>query len=210
VDAAATSPMLRTSEFRKEVNFHACPHTGIYEIGDNGRSEIFVSNMGQEPLIIERNEIIAVFDPLTQPPIEVFKPEEKWDDEEFNAVGQGENPKDPSWEKPKGLEEISDELELGPLNYLEKSQLKEIIARNLGVFAKSPDDIGKFKGFEYALKYKPDANPAMAYTKPYPSSQDAKSSINEWIERMYHNEVIQRAPTNNRYQSACFCIPKSD
>ena len=61
-------------------------------------------------------------------------------------------------------------MKIGAITMDEERQLKYIIKRNMNTFALSINDIGRFKGFKYALKYKKDANPKAAYTKPYPAS----------------------------------------
>lgn len=86
------------------------------------------------------------------------------------------------------------EMKIGPLNYEERGTLKEIIRRQKGAFAFTPDDIGLFTGFTYPLRYKKDADPRKAHTNPYNTSIDTQKAVSEWIERMYKAGVIKRTP----------------
>ena len=108
------------------------------------------------------------------------------------------------------VNDIYKEMKIGPISIEEEKQLRNIVKQNIDAFAFSIDDIGKFKGFKYPLKYKKDANPKAAYTKPYPASIQAQKDIAEWIERMLKAEVIIPAPIDIEYQSACFVVPKRD
>ena len=101
-------------------------------------------------------------------------------------------------------------MEIGPLNNTKRAELKQIIKDNIEAFASSADDIGSFTAFPYELKYRKDADPKKAYTKPYPSSMHTKRAISLWVERMYKAGVIERAPYWNEFQSACFVVTKKD
>ena len=134
---------------------------------------------------------MGVFDTLTQPPVEAFKPDKKQSGVDIDTI-YGEEPPPPSM---KGCEvDVFRKMDVGPLNYEDRAHLKHIVMKHVDAFAQTPDDIGSFTGFTYPLKYKPDANLRLAYTKPYPSSIDSQPAINEWIKRMYKAGVIERAP----------------
>ena len=210
-------------KYNNEINKDIRPRTGCYDMKENGETYLFVSNLTSHPVDIKRVEILGVFDTLTQPPVEAYKPDEKQSDNDFESVGNNRGLTYPSVEEKEAeinkldnkekeaiLERIWREMDIGPLNYDEPATLKDIISRNLGAFALSVDDIGSFISFSYPLKYKADANPRAAYTRPYPSSIDAQKAVSQWIERMYKAGVICRAPIDNEYQSACFVVPKKD
>ena len=47
--------------------------------------------------------------------------------------------------------DVWNQMEIGSLKYQEKRVLKDIFKRNLDAFARSTDDTGSFKGFEYEM-----------------------------------------------------------
>ena len=206
MESASTSRYIRENLIN-EVNVRALPMSGAYNVKDN-KVYVHFCNLSHQPVQVERHQIMAVFDTLVQPPVDAFRPEGKVADTELDTVdASAATHKE---EKPMNLEEIWEKMDIGPLNYEERAELKQIIKDNIEAFASSADDIGSFTAFPYELKYRKDAAPRKAYTKPYPSSMHSKKAIALWVERMYEAGVIERAPYWNEFQSACFVVPKKD
>ena len=162
--------------------------SGTYDVKDNKELYVRICNLSHQPLQIERKEIMAVFDTLVQPPVDAFRPEGKEVDTELDSVDASQ-PKDQQ-KKPMSFTDIWEEMDVGPLNYSERADLQQIIKDNIDEFATSADDIGSFTAFPYELKYRKDADPKKAYTKPYPSSMHTKRAVALWVERMYKAGVI--------------------
>ena len=123
-------------------------------------------------------------------------------DDDLTTVGH----EAPSMDKKKNFEDIWKELEIGPLNYEERGELRKIIADNIDVFARSPDGIGSFPDFKARLELIP--NYECQWSKPFAVSLEKQRAISEWIERLYRADAICRAPPNGRWQSTCFVVPK--
>lgn len=118
--------------------------TGRYDVKGNKEVCIRICNLSHEPLQVEQREIMAVFDTLVQPPVDAFRPEGKEVDKELDAIDASSK---------KQSQEIWEHMDIVPLNYAERAELRQIIKDNIDTFAVSADDIGSFTGFPYELKY---------------------------------------------------------
>lgn len=196
VESATTCQYVREN-LVNEVNLKARPMTGRYDRKGNKKVYIRICNLSHEPLQIERKEIMAVFDTLVQPPVDSFRPEGKGVGTELDAVDASAEKQ--RQEKLLRFEDIWEQMNIGPLNYEERAELKQVIKENIDAFAASADDIGSFTGFPYELRYRKDADPRKAYTKPYPSSMHTKHAVALCVERMYKAGVIERTPYWNEF-----------
>ena len=182
IESATTSRYVRENLIN-DVNTRALPMSGAYNVKENKEVYLSFCNLSHQPVQVERSQIMAVFDTLEQPPVDAFRPEGKEADTELDTIDASANSS--KEEKPMSIYEIWEKMDIGPLNYEERAELKRIIRENIEAFASSADDIGSFTAFPYELKYRKDADPRKAYTKPYPSSMHTKKSIALWVERMY-------------------------
>lgn len=105
------------------------------------------------------------------------------------------------------FEDIWNQMEIGPLNYQERMEIRDIGKRNHEASTRSEEDIGSFKRLENEMKYKRSANEREAFTYPYPSSLNTRKEIVFPIERLYKAGVFMRANPLVDCQSASFIIP---
>lgn len=124
--------------------------TGLYDMNNQGNVEFNVCNITTENVVIERGEILAVFDTLLQPPVEAFKPDYKHVDVDLDTIGDSAH-NSRKWETVKDLFEA---ITIGPTTEKELTTLKNLVAHFIDAFAIDEDDIRKFTGFKYPLKLK--------------------------------------------------------
>lgn len=62
--------------------------SGLYEIDEYGKIDVFVAKLSPQGITIEDRQILGVFDPLTQPPLEMHKPPEKRHNDPLTTCGK--------------------------------------------------------------------------------------------------------------------------
>ena len=87
--------------------------------------------------------------------METFKPDYKHIDVDLDTIWDSAH----NSRKWKTIKDLFEAIKIGPTTDKELKQLKNLVAHFIDAFAVDEDDIGKFTGFKYPLKSKPNECP---------------------------------------------------
>ena len=159
---------------------------GLYDIEKHGNLQFQICNITTEDIMIKRGKVVAVFDTLVQPPVDLFRPDYKHIDIDLdNIIGAPLPP-----EKAKSVYALLLAMDIGSVNPTEKEQTLKVMAQSLVAFARNESDIGCFNGFKYKLELKPGAE--AQFTPQFPLPMEKQKEVNIWMKKMYRENVITR------------------
>ena len=112
----------------------------LYDIEKQGNLHFQICNITTGDINVKPGEIVAVFDTLVQPPVDQFRPDYKHIDIDLDNIIKAPLPP----EKANSVHDLLLEMDLGPMNPLEKEQLLKVMAQSIKAFARYESDIGCF------------------------------------------------------------------
>ena len=113
-----------------------------------------MSNLTNEKIEIQPDQIMTVFDSLIQEPTDAHRPHDKKIDTRLDTIRLPATIE----KKNKSAHDLMAEMSLGELSDLEKREFETLVYNNLEAFSRSDADIGRFNVFftDYKLPLKKD------------------------------------------------------
>ena len=205
----STSEILVDLIDHKRVRHVVGIYTCLYRKSSENKVKLKIANTSANPIVIERGNVLGIFDEVLQRPVECFKPNNKTEDVPLNNIPQNlqvsndkiKLSKDP----PLTPEQIFEKIDTKHLIKEDREQWRKIIISHAEAFASDKWNIGNFRGWDVELKLKKDAKPIRS--RPYSLPETQQKYLALWVEQMVHAGILERNPAA-QWANPVFVVPK--